>query len=166
MGERTCTYPSCGRPHKARGLCKSHDAQQRQGQTLRPVKVYGLAPDCTWPGCERVAIAKALCSRHVQAVYEITSRYGLTLEQYRGLYEAQAGVCAICGGTNANDYRLSIDHDHSCCSGMGSCGLCVRGLLCGACNFILGHANDDADRLRQAAEYLDNSKVRGTRRAA
>lgn len=166
MGERTCTYPDCGRSHKARGLCKSHAEQQSKGQPLRPVKVYGLTPDCTWPGCHRDAIAKALCSRHVQAVYEITSRYGITLQQYRALHDAQGGVCAICGGTNANEYRLSIDHDHSCCPGMGSCGRCIRGLLCGKCNLVLGHADDDASRLRLAANYLDNSKVRDVRRAS
>lgn len=27
-----------------------------------------------------------------------------------------------------------VDHDHACCPGTRSCGLCVRGILCPTCN--------------------------------
>jgi 16S rRNA C967 or C1407 C5-methylase (RsmB/RsmF family) len=47
-----------------------------------------------------------------------------------------------------------IDHDHGCCSGTGSCGRCVRGLLCNRCNLMLGFANDQPEILRAALEYL------------
>lgn len=53
-----------------------------------------------------------------------------------------------------------IDHDHACCPGIGSCGECVRGLLCHDCNILLGMAKDSADRLDQVKKYLiTNSKT-------
>lgn len=33
-----CTYPDCGRPHNARGLCSPHGAMQRRGEVLRPIQ--------------------------------------------------------------------------------------------------------------------------------
>jgi hypothetical protein len=59
--------------------------------------------------------------------------YGLSLEDYDRLLAMQGGGCAICG-KKPKQYRLSVDHDHSCCPGRQSCGNCVRGLLCSLCN--------------------------------
>jgi hypothetical protein len=85
-------------------------------------------------------------------------RYKLTQEQYDEMYERQGGVCAICQQPPANGRVLSIDHDHSCCPGLTSCGECVRGLLCTACNTALGKLKDDVVRLQRAIEYLSMSK--------
>lgn len=150
-----CVFPDCGRPHKARGLCKAHNDHVRKAQALRPVQAYGLGLACVEKGCDRLSIARGRCARHRQVLYDVAVRYNITIEQYDALSDAQGGACAICRGVNANGYRLSIDHDHACCPGGKSCGQCVRALLCAKCNFILGHANDDAARLRAAADYLD-----------
>lgn len=80
--------------------------------------------------------------------------YGLTLEEYRKLYEAQGRRCAICRRATGATKRLAVDHDHSCCPGPTSCGGCVRGLLCGPCNGMLAHARDDGDLFRRAIRYL------------
>lgn len=38
--------------------------------------------------------------------------------------------CAVCGTLD----DLEMDHDHDCCSGVKSCGKCVRDVLCGRHN--------------------------------
>lgn len=159
-----CIFPDCGRPHKARGLCKAHNDQVKKAQALRPVQARTPGLMCSETGCEREAIARGLCAKDLMYSYEVVKRYGLTLDQYDALYQSQGGVCAICGRVNANGYRLSIDHDHACCAGK-SCGKCVRGLLCGKCNLTLGNAEDEAERLRRAADYLDQWNAREVMRA-
>ncbi len=49
---------------------------------------------------------------------------------------------------------MNIDHDHACCPGSYSCGSCVRGLLCWACNVALGIVKDDPDVLKGLLAYL------------
>ena len=49
-------------------------------------------------------------------------KYGLTLEEYDAMLEAQGGVCAICGEPRPEERTLHVDHDHE----TGA----IRGLLC------------------------------------
>lgn len=79
--------------------------------------------------------------------------YGISLERYVEMFEAQGGVCAICRGTYAR--ALAVDHDHACCPGKKSCGECVRGLLCGSCNVGLGNFREDPSRMYAAISYLE-----------
>jgi hypothetical protein len=72
----------------------------------------------------------------------ILRKYKLTKHQYEELLIKQNGVCAICHKKPNRSY-LSVDHDHACCSGVKTCGKCVRGLLCQSCNSFLGRVNDD-----------------------
>lgn len=81
-------------------------------------------------------------------------RYGLTVEEYDAMLEAQGGVCAICGEKCSAGRRLSVDHSHACCPGPKSCGACVRALLCMNCNQGIGKLKDNPDLLEAAAEYL------------
>ena len=80
-------------------------------------------------------------------------RYGLTIAAYDALAVSQGGRCAICRREEV-DGSLAVDHDHACCPGRRSCGQCVRGLLCRACNYALGLLDDDVTRIRAAAAYL------------
>ncbi len=78
--------------------------------------------------------------------------YKLTPEKYAEFLSLQGGACAVCERIFIK--KPQIDHDHKCCPGRKTCGKCIRGLLCGQCNTLLGLANDDSERLKRAAEYL------------
>ena len=82
-------------------------------------------------------------------------KYGLTRDDYVNLEKSQNGVCKICGESEKHNKRLSVDHDHSCCPGAGSCGKCIRGLLCSTCNKVLGQVNDNIKTLKAMIEYLE-----------
>lgn len=82
-------------------------------------------------------------------------KYGLTRDDYVNLEKSQNGVCKICGESEKYNKRLSVDHDHSCCPGAGSCGKCIRGLLCSTCNKVLGQVNDNTKTLKAMIEYLE-----------
>lgn len=74
-------------------------------------------------------------------------RYGLTEETYFTILQTQNFVCKICGVPEANpDDNLSVDHCHR--TGR------VRGLLCKACNSMLGQADDNPTILLKAIQYL------------
>lgn len=76
----------------------------------------------------------------------IHKKYKLTKQMYLDLLEQQNGVCAICHNPPKRNW-LAVDHDHSCCPGIKSCGNCVRGLLCGSCNSFLGRVGDTTEAL-------------------
>lgn len=88
--------------------------------------------------------------------------YSLDENEYSKLYEAQDGLCAICRRANGATRRLSVDHDHKCCSGGVSCGFCVRGLLCRPCNDMLGYARDSWEFFARAIRYLNGKPAAET----
>jgi hypothetical protein len=66
-------------------------------------------------------------------------RYNLAPGWYDATLAAQGGTCADCHGpeTKTRLGRLlafAVDHDRRCCPGFRSCGRCVRGIVCHACN--------------------------------
>lgn len=87
----------------------------------------------------------------------IRNAYGVTGDRYNKLLADQEGRCAICRSEDPGrkGTAFAIDHDHACCPGRKSCGECVRGLLCMACNNALGHVKDDPEILHRAIVYLE-----------
>lgn len=87
------------------------------------------------------------------------TKFGLTIEEFRRLFEEQQNLCAICNqpetriftgrGANAGQMKVSklcVDHCHE----TGK----VRGLLCHDCNTAIGKMKDDVQRLQLAIDYL------------
>jgi hypothetical protein len=82
-------------------------------------------------------------------------KFGISADQYVDLGRSQRWRCAICSTLDGDGGRkLCIDHDHSCCPGVGSCGKCIRGLICFKCNVALGMVKDSPDTLKKMLDYL------------
>jgi hypothetical protein len=81
---------------------------------------------------------------------KLARQYGLGIEDYERMLNEQGGTCAICQRPNKSGIRLAVDHDHT----TGA----VRQLLCSPCNTALGLMQDNSDRLRTAAAYLDRHR--------
>lgn len=79
-------------------------------------------------------------------------KYGIPYDEFLGMLRTQEFACPIC--KEPIDTSAHVDHDHKCCPGKKSCGECVRSLLCGPCNRLLGTARDSTDILRNAIDYL------------
>lgn len=84
--------------------------------------------------------------------YALKKRYGLTLENFTAMAEAQGWKCAICG-VDPRQVKLSqrgllhVDHCHK--SGR------VRALLCNGCNRAVGLINERPAVARALADYLE-----------
>lgn len=76
----------------------------------------------------------------------LKARFGITIEQYDSMLEAQGNCCAICKRPPRPERRLAVDHDHS----TGD----IRGLLCTACNRELRYFDGHPDYLANAIAYL------------
>lgn len=83
--------------------------------------------------------------------------YGITPEEFDRMYEAQHGLCAICGKPETHKtprgfvYKMSVDHDHN----TGK----VRALLCRSCNSGIGKLGDSSELAFRAALYLASHGV-------
>jgi len=93
------------------------------------------------------------CARTNARVQRL-KRYGLTLESYAMMLAAQDYRCKLCRSEFKSSRDENIDHDHACCDFDGSCGKCLRGILCGECNRGLARFRDSVALLRAAADYL------------
>ncbi|OXM65385.1 endonuclease VII domain-containing protein [Amycolatopsis vastitatis] len=81
--------------------------------------------------------------------------YNITESTWDQILADQGHQCALCGTDSPGSKGWMVDHDHTCCRGIRSCGACIRGILCGHCNSGLGHFRDSPDRLRKAIDYMD-----------
>lgn len=96
----------------------------------------------------------------------LKTEYNISFFEYERMLAAQGGKCAVCRGDRRGaGKRFHVDHDHACCARVGSCGGCIRGLLCGNCNTLIGLAMDDPARLMAAAQYLQTTAANVARMA-
>lgn len=82
------------------------------------------------------------------------TRYQLTPEQWEAMLAECDGRCSICRVKLLTLSEQYVDHDHSCCGGGGSCGACVRAILCRSCNFGIAAFGDRPELMRRGADYL------------
>jgi hypothetical protein len=168
--KRDCGYPAL----KGRQFCHWHalmrmssDEQaeaavdRREAQLGHDHAVFqARVPKDRWPDGERWC---AGCQSFVPTFYCSGSRckacsstsshakrlednYGIDAAEYKRIFEAQGGRCAICRN-KPRTIRFAVDHDHK--SGE------VRGILCKRCNHdLLGGGHDDIMVLFRAIEYL------------
>lgn len=76
----------------------------------------------------------------------LQATYGITLDEYNQMLEAQYGVCAVCLKPHHPERPLVVDHNHD----TGE----VRGLLCSECNTGLGLLQDNPLILQSGIGYL------------
>lgn len=85
------------------------------------------------------------------AAKRLRDTHGMTPLDVARMTEAQSGRCCYCERPLPGDQKqVHIDHDHSCtCGPKRSCRECRRGLACGACNTLIGLADEDWSRLER-----------------
>jgi hypothetical protein len=89
---------------------------------------------------------------HIEKGRALRESFGLSLEEYQMMHDAQSGRCAICDSPesearNGKVKMLAVDHCHK----TGK----IRGLLCSPCNQGIGKLKEDRNILLKAVEYLD-----------
>jgi hypothetical protein len=97
------------------------------------------------------AVSKANHANRIEDVF------GITGEEYWAIYESQNGRCFICEKATGARKRLAVDHDHNLCGDKHDpnvgCRNCIRALLCGPCNKMIGYL--DVPALKRAIEVLE-----------
>lgn len=133
--------------------------------TLRRVDVNKPLGPSNWhwkektPSKDKAAYAREWRNQNPDKAksHDLKKQFGIDLEEYNVMLEAQNGVCAICGKTN-DDYDakgaprfMPVDHCHT----TGK----IRAILCGPCNRALGGFKDDPELLCKAAAYVESFLV-------
>ena len=85
-----------------------------------------------------VNTTQTLTKWHVKSL-TLMSTHHITAHQWMDMYLNQHGQCALCTHPLAymNRQDIHTDHDHKCCDDSGSCGQCIRGILCKRCNNLM-----------------------------
>jgi hypothetical protein len=134
-------------------LCKNNES------AIRRALAQGKEVD--WSRLERIRSGQPDWKNPVRRAAENRIRHlakhGLTPESYQDLLASQGGVCASCAretpDSSGRIKMFPVDHDHSCCPGEYSCGKCIRGLICVACNTTAGVL--ESVRAVQVMAYLE-----------
>jgi Recombination endonuclease VII len=79
---------------------------------------------------------------------ELRRKFGITIEEYDRMLQAQGGLCAICRQKDPGGRDLAVDHVHDETKR-------IRGLLCVRCNIGIGQLQDSPAILQRAIDYLN-----------
>ena len=111
------------------------------------VKFKPLAPSHLYCSVE--------CKKEARSDGYYQKTYGITGKEALDLYNAQDGLCKICGGEGFlmhknKKHGLNLDHCHT----TGK----VRGWLCDNCNRGIGLLQDDVNILEKAIGYINDTR--------
>lgn len=136
VGRRRPNAPRCG-------------AATRLGTCARPRGHEGGHKSLTSP-----SLSRERTRERVRRSARKRLGFVISDEFEKSIYEVQAGRCAICNEPHPlhGNQGLYVDHDHDTNR--------IRGLVCINCNSGMGMMRDDPDRLRRAADYLDQHRLR------
>ena len=90
-----------------------------------------LARDAAYYAANRELINQRRRESHARKkgglkAYYLNKYYGITYEEWKLLYESQAGLCGVCKQAFKGEKDTHVDHDHVTEK--------IRGLLCSNCN--------------------------------
>lgn len=159
--KKPCSIEGCDRPHYAKTYCRPHYARLIRNGTTDPLWTPLTNTE------KRYAEYKVKVHHPNGKTYEydrlryynrknyLKQNYNLDIEDYERMSK---NGCQICKETA--EVNLHVDHDHSCCPSTGSCGKCVRGVICPRCNMLVdryerGKIRLDNPRLNKIIKYLD-----------
>ena len=131
------------------------------GHTLRKTEQAQPVGPGNWywkeatPSADKAAYQKAWRNKNPEKAKnaDLQKMFGIGLETYTAMSEAQNHRCAICGehesavSKDGVPRRMPVDHCHV----TGK----IRALLCSACNKALGGFRDSPSLLRIAAGYVE-----------
>lgn len=136
--------PGCSTTYPVSEFWKN--ARNRDGLQSKCKPCHGSMSNAPLQGPNRERYLRYRKNGHLKKTYNID------IDHYD---ELCVNGCWICGVVpEQGERRLAVDHDHSCCPGITSCGKCVRGVLCTRCNMAIGAFGDDPERIELALAYL------------
>lgn len=169
----TCDISECDNIPNTGIYCEMHRRRFRDYGTATPTKIcFECKKEFIWidksfsftKGAAAKSVVCRECVIFFNEYWDFLPRnrqgvrnHGISIQDYVTLLIQQDFKCALCEKDPQHYNRLSIDHDHSCCSGAHGCKSCVRGLVCLGCNALLGHLETKANLISQyEKEYKYN----------
>ena len=121
---------------RIRDAYKNSETQCRKGHPRAENIVFRPNGDVRCMECERVSKRQ--------------TRYGLSEEQFKTMFEAQGRRCAVCRTDTTDGRDWCVEHSHRTKK--------VRGITCHACNRALGNVKDSLEILQALIEYLKRTE--------
>ena len=126
-----------------------------------PANFYWREPSTEVPLTDKQAHAEyqrayRIAQPHILKNLHLKKSYGIDLAEFNRMLTDQNGGCAICGRPEKRKGKpLAVDHCHT--------SKHVRGLLCSACNTLIGLADESVARLESAVAYLKKHAAKKVR---
>ena len=136
---------------------------KRAGDDRNHGKRPALRPGPYCASCRRDVKRERRAAAHGR---HVVRTYGITAEEYRQLYDFQAGRCYVCTRATGARKRLAVEHDHVLALQHGhpvteGCRECITGLACGPCNQdVLGRLGRNPETYRRVADALEHPPAR------